>query len=887
MVHQKNRTITTPDPTTIEFQTIFRKIMSSVFAEGRRFIFVVDNLDRLPEAQAVELWATIRSFFLGADQRLNLPTVILPIDEKAVERMYAVNHPDDATARGLAQSFMDKTFDLKFHVSRPVLSDWNKYLEAQMDALFGQILEPNWSHQLQVILDRWLLSDGRETELTPRFINTLLNSIGTLWLQWHGSTIRFVSIAHYAVHRDAISSDILAEISKENLWLTKEDPDWQRSLAALHYGVEPDRAEQVLLERPLMEAIQSGSEADFAKGAAVPGFTTVFQRILDRVGNGDPVFSATNAIRLYNALELPADAASKDAWQRMRTLYSNHFNSQEFTRPDVEALEILIARCPIDELDHFLETAAKRMSAIQDKAFLKAGGVASFVEACRIIMSTAIDQGKTELTLTMQGDPRFYLQALTLASEDQALLARLRSSANPEIIVESLATMVDDSSIDPTADTCVHLLKLTGLELPWNKLIESASAKLTSGVETGTAISANCLGYLFDSSDLSHNSVLELANNANLQNRLHEAFNFNNDPAMASLAALLLVSQKPELLTTPDGSTWDTALERREGVAEQIGRRMADFGAKGTLDAYINVATDHPKLTPLIKAIASSRFRDGKLELPTPADAARNFGDYTSYLSDDLRGQFASEVGNSPDFWTELANLDLDGNEQTYLALLDQACTHRVQAAKATREKLKLVGADRWGAAISSGGEPYGLALALAKADSTADLDGNLFDALGQSIPALCSIGETAHIERWFKLNAALKADLSKILLLRVRDQLTANATGTDLVPLLSAQGNVLLREGEFGDRADDAARSIILPLLGSTGLSFLYDHSAAFIPVLAGCKPGSRDAIGTQLGAKWKAAETQEEKDRFDLLRRTWELPEFAAQANDGADGG
>ena len=92
--------------------------MDEVAAPGRRFIFVIDNLDRLPEAQSVELWANIRSFFLGSTPGSNLPTIILPIDEKAIRRMYRAAHDDDKTAASLAKSFMEKTFDLTFRVTQ-------------------------------------------------------------------------------------------------------------------------------------------------------------------------------------------------------------------------------------------------------------------------------------------------------------------------------------------------------------------------------------------------------------------------------------------------------------------------------------------------------------------------------------------------------------------------------------------------------------------------------------------------------------------------------------------------------------------------------------------------------------------------------------------------
>lgn len=101
---QRNRVTRSPEPTTIEFQDIFREIMEAVSGPKRRFLFVIDNLDRLPEAEAVAMWGTIRSFFLGAQETKHvrkasqLPTVILPIDGDAVERMYATAHPNEAGA---------------------------------------------------------------------------------------------------------------------------------------------------------------------------------------------------------------------------------------------------------------------------------------------------------------------------------------------------------------------------------------------------------------------------------------------------------------------------------------------------------------------------------------------------------------------------------------------------------------------------------------------------------------------------------------------------------------------------------------------------------------------------------------------------------------------
>src|SRR3546814_953190 len=104
ITNHKNSVTRDPVPTAIEFQKIFRTIMHAVAKTNRRFVFVVDNLDRLPPDQAIEMWSTIRSFFLGAgflDETDNpeLPTVILPLDAQAVPEIYGKSPDGDPTSR--------------------------------------------------------------------------------------------------------------------------------------------------------------------------------------------------------------------------------------------------------------------------------------------------------------------------------------------------------------------------------------------------------------------------------------------------------------------------------------------------------------------------------------------------------------------------------------------------------------------------------------------------------------------------------------------------------------------------------------------------------------------------------------------------------------------
>jgi len=228
---QRNRVTRAPEPTTIEFQAIFREIISEVSAANRRLLFVVDNLDRLPEADAVAMWGTIRSFFLGARNPTKLPTVILPIDEQAVERMYAASHADEQ-AETLAKSFMDKTFDLTFRVTTPVMSDWQKYLGHQLAEVFGEHLPTDAAYIVSTLYQKYLdgIGDG---SVTPRIVNALVNEIGVYWLQWECERVSFASVAYYIIYRKSIDADIQRAVSEPQGNIRDFDPDWSVAIASV------------------------------------------------------------------------------------------------------------------------------------------------------------------------------------------------------------------------------------------------------------------------------------------------------------------------------------------------------------------------------------------------------------------------------------------------------------------------------------------------------------------------------------------------------------------------------------------------------------------------------------------------------------------------------
>ena len=135
-------TIETPDPTSMEFESAFKELMREALGadRGRRLVLVVDNLDCVAPEDARSIWATLQTFLHhphdARDRWLDSLWVVLPYDRAGIARLWNASDGDGreaAKARAaLAESFTDKTVQVRFEVPLPLLSDWRAYLESTL-----------------------------------------------------------------------------------------------------------------------------------------------------------------------------------------------------------------------------------------------------------------------------------------------------------------------------------------------------------------------------------------------------------------------------------------------------------------------------------------------------------------------------------------------------------------------------------------------------------------------------------------------------------------------------------------------------------------------------------------------------------------------------------
>ena len=126
----------TADPTSVEFESIFRDLLDEALEpENRKLLIVVDNLDRVEPSDALSIWSTLQTFLGHTDYQrpdwIDRLWVLIPYDHNAILRLWdgSGSNATKPANSSLATSFLDKTFQLRFRVPPLLLSNWREFLQ--------------------------------------------------------------------------------------------------------------------------------------------------------------------------------------------------------------------------------------------------------------------------------------------------------------------------------------------------------------------------------------------------------------------------------------------------------------------------------------------------------------------------------------------------------------------------------------------------------------------------------------------------------------------------------------------------------------------------------------------------------------------------------------
>ncbi|MFK2879271.1 P-loop NTPase fold protein [Rhodanobacter hydrolyticus] len=888
----RNRVIREPDPTAIEFQNIFREIMEAVASvNGRyRFIFVIDNLDRLPEADAIAMWGTIRSFFLGAEETQALrkvtlsPTVLLPIDEKAVRAIFR----GESEAR--ANSFMDKTFDLSFRITQPVTSRWDTYLAKKMGSVFGSEMDREWPK----IVSRFYLSSQTQNSgmpITPRGINKLVNDIATCWLQWHKTeNISFAAIAYYCVFQVSIENNPVAEISSPRAGVTEIDPDWAQSVAAIHYGAKPEEAKQILIEQPLRNAIHNNNISTFEELSKIPGFGMVLLRIAEgwraqAVSTPDEILLT---VGLLDRMSLDDLSDLRQIKQILRLAIQSTSSWGSFSPEQSKALASLIP----DNRGFGRSEFLAKMSEILRVALSGAAAAAKFPEAFVAFWAAAAKSdsgiGALPVHIYVPGDARNFFKVKLAFQGNDALSSRFATDADAGLALQGLAS---DTKVSTDAALAVQTARIAMevyKEADWKPLVQELASYARDNGSNTPAVSAatQIIGLLRPTRPEAKAHIDLMIAGGQIANKLKLAYGQNDDAFAGTCLALFMVSDTDPVDPNPD--TLAVALSERLGMLNALDKGLQEFRGEDDIVGFLyDAVTRSAAISGIAKRIFSHRVLHDRIGTLRTAQIIKNYDGYLAFLDADLVENFLKIFTGYGSFWKVMDDEPLGGNVTKIYKVLIACDDSSIQSFARQKLSIRLgtVDGDEWKAAIRSGASPY---------DIAADFANVLPETLG--LTALWTplnemtdevLQSTTHDVRvrWFVCASFLNDSGRKTLYHNVGEQITHGAAVAEVHELLELGGQSFIDEGGFAQASDQSVRRVVYPSLeNQAGLESLLRWVSAVKGWVDDARAETREQLATLL-IEQKSKSDPVLAERFAALYEGLALPPISFEIKeDGA---
>lgn len=267
--------------TSIEFEKFFNEIMFYVFDpesdyQYEQAIIVIDNLDRVEPDYAQNVWSTLQTFFQHRTSSLNNQInnwqnklwFLIPFDREGIKKVWQASDIEDDTQNSkamVADSFMEKCFQVTIEVPPPVMSAWIEYFKQSVQKSFT-----GWpSNQRNEFIESYIQCMSKlDISPSPRQIHTHINRAGVIALHNAGA-VSAESVSLYSLCRQSFSeNEFRKELLKDGI--PNDFPNLgevsklKAELAGILFGVDPNKGVQLLLSPEIRKAISEG-DGEFLK----------------------------------------------------------------------------------------------------------------------------------------------------------------------------------------------------------------------------------------------------------------------------------------------------------------------------------------------------------------------------------------------------------------------------------------------------------------------------------------------------------------------------------------------------------------------------------------------------------------------------------------------
>ena len=261
--------ISEEEPTVTEFKNWMQDLSKSLL-NGKKLVIVFDNMDRLSKEKVLSLWSSIHTFFADSNIAYENVWCIIPFDAKHLALAFDEKYNEQ---KDLLKRFLQKTFPIVYHVPEPIITDYKDVVDTLLKRAFAEKLH---DQDCDIINRCYRLT---YSEPNVREIIAFINELVQMYHTWNNEKIDIVSIAVYVLQKHKIDNenDKNSVVSKELFIIDKkyeenyvgalkssDSETMQRNIAALHYGVRPDKAYTITLKRVLNDILGGGQPDEYA-----------------------------------------------------------------------------------------------------------------------------------------------------------------------------------------------------------------------------------------------------------------------------------------------------------------------------------------------------------------------------------------------------------------------------------------------------------------------------------------------------------------------------------------------------------------------------------------------------------------------------------------------
>ena len=859
---QRNRSITirTPDPTSIEFQNIFYKILDeSINDKERKLIVVIDNLDRADTQEMLLIWSTMRTFFEFENNNINPRWIkhlwlLAPFDSEALRRLWKVGISEykDSEVKleqELSESFIDKTFQIKFLVPPPIMSDWKNYFIKKISCALP---DHTYDDYLEIYhLYRSLKK--KDAAPTPREIILFINQIGAFHRQW-SDTIPLKYQALYVIYKKELHTSKKALINPDdkNIQLINRtvSSDFPRHLAALHYNIEPQKALQTLMEEDVVNALKNNDVESLKEYNAVSGFVDVCDNIIeDRLEDwleSDPNTIA-NSANVFEVLDSETEKDFARIWNRLGRAV-NRVNSWNGTDESLgKGLVAILNHCQEDKYKnlplHVIETISNTdpiepsENSEDEERDIDSKVVKDWISGALTLLtyyrSANLDEEIDKFRVP--GGAQFYVEILSELSKNPAPLDftdYFKPKSDPQDVIDRLAAISEDPGFSELHANCVDTMTRIDFDWAWTNLIKALKINLENAgnlnpIEIRACVqSLSILAYKKDLAEAKE-VLKQLSENGQLFHILNHVIS-KKDYAAAAACILPIMEFNPGASVSIEVGHSTDGINKFQGICNDpdgnhqiIDKLYSLVRSLNRTQDLINLGDTESPIKPLVRSIlekiALSEDVDQHI---TPDMIIDNFDTLDTRLSEDALSNLikvsTTKVNllaklTDEDFDKDLAGLYLvsyqetkEQNRGTYLDFLIAG--------------LRSIDTQTWNSELSDPSYRWDLLQALIEDGISLHLNDRFYNALLNNVDILC--GDE------FKLSSSqlletLDSASQETFMRNLRDKILHLATtDSSIAPYISFWGDELITKGFLGEKADDVCRHLLTRCLSSNDIN-------------------------------------------------------------------